>query len=222
MGDIIIDNTKKIAGAMLNDIEKSIQEKNKREEKNRLNRKIEKMSLEDASDELIRSKEMYRQIKYGLDNKSEEIKKMEKLSEVKNYLIVLSQKEGLEEDIDKVREKIIILEQKLCTHDILYLLSYPKKSLAYCPNFKCLCCGKNINGFIDEDQYCINERFLKENEYYYGGDIYEFMTLQYKYNELFDIGETEEEILIELQDELYKSHKDDSKTVKLLRNKKRD
>ena len=179
----------------------------KEEERKRMQDKIHSMSMDEANLLLKNSREIYKQIEYGLKNKKSEIKKMEQDKVIRNYLTMVSQKSDLEEDAGKLKEKIELLEQKLCDHKLVYLISLPKKSVEYCPNFKCLCCGKNIVGELNDNQVCINENYLVENEYYYTGDIEEYISMRMRYKDLVEYGDDNKSIMKDLRKRYYNDKK---------------
>ena len=218
--DIKLDRIKNAAKRMNTSLEKQIVETRNKEKKQELQYLLEDMDKATIEKELSKSQGVYRQLDYSISNKKIDLKNLSKNPEVKRYISLMSTVNDLEEEKKLIGEKIGILEQKLCDHKLLYLMTFPKESKAYYPTFRCLCCGKAINGIINEDQIVINKDFLDEDQYSYKGNVLEYMNTKFKYFELLEQGETEEEILVEIQDELCVRHDGARKKFKLIR--KRD
>ena len=220
MGDNInLDRIRDIAKRMNSNLEKQVEESRYKEKKLEYQYTVDKMDEDSIERELDNNKGIYSQINYSLDNKKKELNELKRNPEIRRYIQLLSQVEDFEREKKLMAEKIGILEQKVCNHEILYLMTYPKISANYFPTFRCLCCGKSINGFIDEDQIVVNKDFLDEDEYSFKGNIAEYISAKYKYYELLEQGESEEEILLEIQDELNVKHQGVKKRVKILRKK---
>lgn len=220
MGDNInLERIKDAAKKMTKNLEsqkEDIQNKNKSKE---YENSIESMDKSEVVDELMKVKELYKQIKYGINSKTAEKRRLEEISEVRRYKLITSQLDDLEQEKMNISDKICLLEQSLCNHELLYLMTYPKRGLTYYPTYKCLSCGKTLNGFISENQVVINDKYIDEDELSYKGNIQEYIFTKYRYHELIDIGESEEEIIIELQDELHKKYKGVKKNIIILRKK---
>ncbi len=220
MGENInLDIIKNAAKTLNSGLEKQIEENRKKEKKIEMQYLIENMDKEDIKDVLDKNQGIYNQINYSINSKKAEIKALSKNPEVKRYITLMNSVEDLENEKKLIGEKIGLCEQKLCNHELLYLMTYPKKTMAYFPTFRCLCCGKSINGFINEDQIVINSDFLDEDEYSFKGNLSEYMNSKFKYFDLLDQGESIEEIIVEVQDYLNVKHNGVKKSVKLLRKK---
>lgn len=192
-------------------------EKRKKEDREKTIFNIEKMDTETAISELNKYKALYKQTKYGIKVKDKEIEEYENNKIVREYLSLLSQKESLLDDKDLISDKISILEQKICNHDYIYLMTYPKKTKAYIPTFRCLSCGKSLIGFIRGDQKIVNEQYIEEDEDTFHGDLDEFIIAKYKYNELIEEGNTPENAINIVLKDFRKNHQKLTKSIKLIR-----
>lgn len=223
MGENInLERIREAAVKMGSKLEKQHEESRNKEKNLELQYAVQTMTKEDIERELDKSKGIYDQISYSIDNKKNELRDLKQNKAVKKYITLMSQVEDFEKEKKHIADKVSILEQAICNHDILYLMTYPKKAMSYFPTFRCVCCGKGINGFIDEEQVVINKDFLDENEDSLHGNLTEYLTERYRYFELLEVGESEEEIIVELQDELHQKHNGKKNTVKLLTKKRED
>ena len=221
MGDNIrIDMTKDVAETLQSKLKKQKEERRKKDEKEKQLEFISSLDKESAIKELKKVRDIYNQVKYCINNKNTEIEKKTKDESVRQYLSLLSQKENLEEDKEILLSKITLLEQKICDHEYLYLMTLPKKTMTYIPSFRCLSCGKPLLGFINNNQICINEQYVEDDENSYHGDTYEYMMIQYKYNELKEENMSNDDIYKELIEELSKNHNKLSKKIRLIRKEK--
>lgn len=217
MGDNInLDRIRNVAKSMSFNLEEQVEEKRKKEQMLEYQQVVEKMDLDTVKKELDNNKGIYNQLNYSLENKRKELSELKKNPEIRRYINLLEQVDDFESEKKQISEKIGILEQKTCKHEMLYLMTFPKKTKTYFPNFRCLCCGKMITGFIGENQMVVNKEFLDEDEYSFKGNIAEYVSAKYKYYELLEQGESEEEILLEIQDELCVKHQGIKKRVRLL------
>ena len=170
-------------------------------DKERFLDKIEEMTKEDIEENINNLSTITEFNKYNLDLKKKELNKLKQHSAVKKYIDMESMVDFLSEDIEKNKQKISILKQHICNHNIVYFSSYNLKQLKYNPTFKCICCGKDISGSLD-NQICINEDYLNKNDSSYYGSKDEYLYLSYIYSELKETSTSQDEIVDKLHFEL--------------------
>lgn len=220
MGENInLDRIRYVAKKMASKLERQQEENKIKENKQEFQVSVQSMSDEEIKQEYDKNLAIYNQNKYSVVNKEKELFKLKNNPEVKRYITLLSQLDELEREQQLLSDKVSILEQASCEHQLLYLMTYPKNTMTYIPTFRCICCGKGLNGFVEPEQLVINEAFIDEDEDSYHGSITEYMSTKYKYFELLEAGESEDEIIVEIQDELHQNHKGKKKNIKLLRKK---
>ena len=172
---------------------------------------IEKMTKDEASLKLSKTLEIYKMIKYNLDKKKKDLKELKHVEEVRKYILIESSIKDINEELESTSEELSMLEQKVCDHDLLYLINIPKKSMAYIPFFRCLSCGKAITGLIKNNQLCVNNEFLSETEKEYHGSNTEFLELLLNNEEFENDGLILEERYILIRNKLKRDHKNGKK-----------
>ena len=155
--------------------------------------------LDNLKEQLIKNEQ---QIKINNEKNDELLNN----SYVKQYIEVQHDLKKLHLSSVDLKRKIVLLNQELCSHNILYITSIHYNRLLYRPNYKCLDCMKEISGFIDNNQVCINEQFLYGNDQEVYGKDREYNKLHFKYHELKEQNLSDDEIIIELESILYKIH----------------
>ena len=134
-----------------------------------------------------------------VDSINSEVSKLLLNDNVKKYIKLQQELSKLINRIEVSNKKLIKIEQEICNHRLLFFQSlYSNRQ----PNFLCIECGKQLNGFIKEDQICVNEDHLIENDQGIFGICIEYGNLKDKYLELKKQGLSIEEIGVKLKEEL--------------------
>ena len=155
-------------------------------DKERFKKKTEEMKKEDIEESINNLSTIIEYNKDNLEIKRNELNKLKQNDIVKKYIDMESEVDCLSDDIEKNKQKISILKQHICDHNIVYLFSYNIKQLRYNPTFKCICCGKDISGSLD-NQICINEDYLNKNDSSYYGSKEEYLNLSNIYSNLKEV-----------------------------------
>ena len=175
---------------------------------------IQSMTKDAALKELDTLEKMMEQNEYSIDSKKRELKKIKQNEIVRRYILIDQMIKSLEEDGEKTKQRIALINQKLCNHNIVYLIRLDKKSLLYRPKFKCLNCGLVLHELLDH-QVCINESYTTETEFSYLGDKNEYKELSIMYKDAVSEGELNQEIIKQLDKELRKKYKRKTNSLKL-------
>ncbi len=185
-------------------------QKKKEVNKNKIE-KIDQMSNEEVSIKLKSTTELFKMIKYNLEKKKKELKELKRNEEVRKYILINSSINDMNEELESISNELYFLEQKVCNHSLIYLIEYPKKTMAYVPLFRCLSCGKTLTGFIENDQFCVNSDFLHETDMGFHGSHTEFLELLLKNNDYENDGLSVKSRYDLIYNDLKKEHKNGKK-----------
>lgn len=155
-----------------------------------------------------------------IDSINSEISKLLLDDNVKKYIKLQKDLSAMTNKIENNKRKLIKIEQDVCDHKILFFQSLYYKRLFYQPTCLCIECDKQINGFINDDQICINEDHLIENDQGVFGICIEYGKLKDKYFELKEQGLSIEEICVKLKEELKNDGGSKKKDLSIRKNKK--
>jgi len=107
---------------------------------------------------------------------------LEKDSKVKEYIKVKESIKTLKEKLELYNMEEELLKQEFCNHQFLYLMEYDGGNY-YDATFKCLSCGKIIEGISKMDQVCVNNEYLDDKISYFKGNEEEYDFLKKVYEE---------------------------------------
>ncbi len=183
---------------------------------------MEDINKETIVEELKMNKNIRSQIGYSLELKRQELNNIKNNEIVRKYMILKDRIKGLEEEDSRIKNKMISLEQKICDHRFLYLISYPLYSKRYMPCFYCIGCQKTITGTLEDNQICINENYLEKQNDRYTGTLEEYRNLRSEYLLMKNDNYKDEEIKEELIKNVDKKHTSKGPLIKLLKQEKKD
>ena len=183
---------------------------------------MEQINKELLAKQLDKYRNLHSQLKYSIDNKKQELNGIKGNEIVRKYINLNNRIEELELEDIEIKNNIKLLEQEICDHNILYLMSYQTYSFQYNPCFYCVECKKSMTGMLEKNQTCINEEYLERDVTNYSGSLDEYKMIRSEYKRLFDEGYTIEEIIVKLQKRLKKLHSNKGTKVRLLINEKKD
>ena len=150
-----------------------------------------------------------------IDSINNEISKLLLDDKVKKYIKLQQGLANITNKIDNNKKKLIEIEQNICNHKLLFFQSLYYDRLDHQPTFLCLECGKQIIGFIDEEQICVNEDHLIENDQAIFGICMQYGELREKCLDLKEQGLSIENIDKELRKELDNKKNSGSKILNL-------
>ena len=125
---------------------------------------------------------------------SSELSFLENNEIIKRYLWLKSNIGRINKEIETKEKEAKRIKSEICDHKVLYLLNFATRRKKYCPNCKCLSCGKKLIGALNKEQVVVNQDYLDYSDYVYIGNPLECNELESMYDSLKEQGTSDDEI----------------------------
>ena len=173
-----------------------------------------------GAEELTKLKEKIKENENSILQTNREISKLYLEEKVMRYILLQEELSKLTNENEKIKKKALELKQSMCNHRLLFFSSLYKERLQYQPSFMCLECGKQISGFMNDEQTCVNENQVTENDYGIFGDSMQYGKLHEKYENLQEQGLSYEKIKEIIEKEITNNKEKAMESKKLILRKK--
>ena len=144
---------------------------------------------------------------------SKEIDELLKDEKVFRYVHLKNELEKLQAINEYNKNTLKLITQKNCNHKLVCFTSAFYKVLKYNPSFVCLNCDKILEGYLNDDQTCINEQYIYETADGVFGNKQKYIEIKYRFNKLKKQGYSIEEIEKQLQTDFNKDTDEKPKII---------